>query len=409
MTIDRSGPATASELGLMEGSPPPSGRLVTLDNWLLPPFNRWSLQHLGELMPSARIARGDHVRDLPRAERDLGEVTFEHDGEHWTLDETLAATATDGFLVLRRGEIVTERYANGMTPETRHVQFSVTKSVVATVAGILIDRGAMHADDDLAAVIPELAGTSWEGATVQHVLDMRTGTRFSEDYEDLESAMAPYTVASGMGPRTRHDDPTDTYSYLLTLENEREHGGVFDYRSPVTSMLGWLCERAGGARLGTLLGRELWAPIGAEHDASIVVDPHGYAMAAGGMSATLRDLGRFGQAWLDGGVVEGRQVVPSPWIADTLAGQHDSRDAYAAAYPDLEDDDFREAFYRNKWWVLDASVPLYAAIGIHGQHVMVHGPSQVVIAKFSSLPVADDLAILALDGAAFLAVAEALA
>ena len=168
---------------------------------------------------------------------------------------------------------------------------------------------------------------------------------------------------------------------------------MFDYRSPVTSMLGWLCERAGGARLGTLLGRELWAPIGAEHDASIVVDPHGYAMAAGGMSATLRDLGRFGQAWLDGGVVEGRQVVPPAWIADTLTGQHDSRDAYAAAYPDLEEDDFLEAFYRNKWWVLDASVPLYAAIGIHGQHVMVHGPSQVVIAKFSSLPVADDLAV----------------
>ena len=100
MTIDRTGPATAAELGLMEGSPPPSDRLVTLENWLLPPFNRWSLQHLGELMPSARIARGDHVRELPRAERDLGEVTFEHDGERWTLDEALAATATDGFLVL---------------------------------------------------------------------------------------------------------------------------------------------------------------------------------------------------------------------------------------------------------------------------------------------------------------------
>ena len=409
MTIDRSGPPTAAELGLMEGSPPSPDRLVTLENWLRPPFNRWSLQHLGELMPSARIARGEHVRELPRAERDLGDVTFEHDGERWTFDEALAATATDGLLVLRRGEIVTERYANAMTPETRHVQFSVTKSVIATLAGILIDRGAMHAGDDLASVIPELAGTSWEGASVQHVLDMRTGTKFSEDYEDLESAMAPYTVASGMGPRTTPDDPTDTYSFLRSLENDREHGGAFDYRSPVTSMLGWLCERAGGARLGPLLGRELWAPIGAEHDASIVVDPHGYAMAAGGMSATLRDLARFGQAWLDGGIVEGREVVPPAWIADTLAGQHDSREAYAAALAGDEDDAFPEAFYRNKWWVLEPSVPLYTGIGIHGQYVMIHGSSQVVIAKFSSLPVADDMAFEALHGAAFLAVAEALA
>jgi CubicO group peptidase (beta-lactamase class C family) len=409
MTIERSGPPAAAELGLMEGSPPSADRLVTLENWLLPPFNRWSLQHLGELMPSARIARGEHVRELPRAERDLGDLTFEHDGERWTLEETLAATATDGFAVLRGGEIVTERYANGLTPETRHVQFSVTKSVVATLAGILIDRGAMHADDDLSAVIPELAGTSWEGATVQHVLDMRTGTRFSEDYDDLESAMAPYTVASGMGPRTHPDEPTDTYSYLLSLENDREHGGAFDYRSPVTSMLGWLCERAGGARLGTLLGREVWAPIGAEHDASIAVDPHGYAMAAGGMSATLRDLARFGQAWLDGGVVEGRQVIPSAWIADTLTGQHDSREAYAAALTGEDAEALPAAFYRNKWWVLDPSLPLYTGIGIHGQYVTVHGPSRVVIAKFSSLPVADDLAFEGLHLAAFLAVAGALA
>lgn len=408
MTIEHIGPPTAAELGLMEGSPPPGDRLVTLENWLLAPFNRWSLQHLGELMPSARIARGEHVRELPRAERDLGDLTFDHGGERWTLDEALTATATDGFVVLRGGEVVTERYANGMTPETCHVQFSVTKSVIATLAGILIARGAMHADDDVAVVIPELAGTAWEGATVRHVLDMRTGTKFSEDYEDLESAMAPYTVASGMSPRTRPDEPTDTYSFLASLDNDREHGGAFDYRSPVTSMLGWLCERAGGARLAELLGRELWAPIGAERDASIVVDRHGYAMAAGGMSATLRDLARFGQVWLDGGVVEEREVIPAAWIADTLTGQHDSRDAFAARRPD-GDDPFPAAFYRNKWWVLDPSVPLYTGIGIHGQYVTVHGPSQVVIAKFSSLPVADDMAFEAFHGAAFLAVAEALA
>jgi hypothetical protein len=81
MTIERSGPPAAAELGLMEGSPPSADRLVTLENWLLPPFNRWSLQHLGELMPSARIARGEHVRELSRAERDLGDLSFEHDGE----------------------------------------------------------------------------------------------------------------------------------------------------------------------------------------------------------------------------------------------------------------------------------------------------------------------------------------
>jgi hypothetical protein len=63
---------TAAELGLMHGSPPPADRLVTLNNWQDPPFNRWGFQHVRDLIPTAKIGRGDGpVWKLPRAERDL--------------------------------------------------------------------------------------------------------------------------------------------------------------------------------------------------------------------------------------------------------------------------------------------------------------------------------------------------
>ena len=61
-------------------------------------------------------------------------------------------------------------------------------------------------------------------------------------------------------------------TYMAGLENDRPHGGAFDYRSVLTDMLGWVVERCGGARLAALVARELWGPMGAEFDAEVTVD-----------------------------------------------------------------------------------------------------------------------------------------
>jgi hypothetical protein len=388
--LDRTPVPTADELGLMWGSPPPPDRLVTLENWMFAPFNRWGLQHVGELVPVAPVRRGADVWELPEAIRDLGGVSFELDGERWTIDEVLSAVATDGICVLHEGSVVWERYLNGMDRRTRHLCFSVSKSITATLAGILVGRGALAPDALVVDLIPELAGSAWEGATVRHLLDMRAGIRWNEVYEDREGDIAAYRQAIGWWPRTRADVPPDMYGLLATLEGDRPHGGAFEYRTPLTSMLGWVCERAGGDRLPALLSRELWGPLGAEHDAAIAVDPHGNAVAGSGFNATLRDLARFGEMWrLGGRTPDGHQLVPGPWVADTLTGGPDTLDAFVAK-PDGPDPEWPEGFYRNKWWVLDPSRPLFSAIGIHGQFVTIDGGSGVVVAMFSSRAVADD-------------------
>ena len=103
----------------MDGTPPAPDALVTLANWQDPPFNRWGFQHVRELIPTARIDRARRPRALPRDERDLAGVAFDAEGRTWTLGEALDATYTDGFLVLQRGEILTEVYRNGLTPAGR--------------------------------------------------------------------------------------------------------------------------------------------------------------------------------------------------------------------------------------------------------------------------------------------------
>ena len=374
--------------GLMAGAPPfgPQSR-VTLVNWQDPPFNRWAFQHVRELMPTARIPRGDGpVWRLPRAERDLGAVRFTCAGQQVTIAGMLEQTWTDGFCVLHRGRIVTEQYFNAMTPDTPHLLMSVSKSVTSAVAGVLAGRGQLDVSAHLADIVPELGRTSLAGATVQHLLDMRAGTAFNEDYADPQADVRTYERVYLWRPHGGEPVPEDALAYFATLGNDGPHGGPFRYRSILTDVLAWVIERAAGARLHELIARELWQPLGAEFDAEITVDPHGNPMADGGICATLRDVARFGQLFLQGGRRARRQVVPAAWIADTIRGAPDGAHAFTSG--DNPPDYPAGAHYRNCWWVRDPDLPFYHASGINGQEVFVHVPSQTVVAKLSTWPAA---------------------
>ena len=389
----------------MQGPPPyAADRLVTLGKFQDPPFNRWGFQHVRDLIPTVRIRRGSGpVWKLRHAERDLGGVMFRSGRRRLTVDRMLEETATDGFLVLHRGRIVTERYFNGMRPDTTHLLMSVSKSIVSTIAGILVGRGALDPQALVTDAVPELRGTSFEGATVQHLLDMRAGTRFNEDYEDLDADVRVYEQVYLWRPRRDLRLPADACAYFATLRNDGEHGGPFRYRSVLTDVIGWVVERAADCRLAELISRELWEPMGAEFDAEITVDAHGNAMADGGVCATLRDLGRFGQLFLGGGVRGRRRLVPASWIRDIVTGAPDGAEAFAQS-PDAKDFP-AGAFYRDKWWVIDPSGPVYAGLGINGQMVLVHQPAEMVVAKLSTWAAAMDMEA----GSQTLAAAEAIA
>jgi CubicO group peptidase (beta-lactamase class C family) len=392
----------------MAGSPPFAPEsLVTLDNWQHAPFNRWAFQHVRELVPTARIPRGDGpVWELPRAEQDLTAVRFADRSRELTVGEHLDETYTDGFLVIHRGQIVTERYFNGLRPDTPHLLMSVSKSVTGLVAGALADKGVLDVTARVETIVPELGGTSFEGATVQQLLDMRTGTRFVEDYDDPEGDIAVSDRIYLWRPDDGKPRPADAIEFFATLVNDCPHGGAFQYRSILTDVLAWVMEKAGRARFSELVARKLWQPMGAEHDAEVTVDGHGNALADGGISATLRDAGRVGLLALRRGRARDTQVVPQSWIRDTIRGSPDSRWAFregdgAKGHP-------HGAHYRNCWWVTDPLLPLFQATGIHGQSVIVHVPSRTVVVKLSSWPRVLNPPVRHATNAAALAIAAAL-
>jgi CubicO group peptidase (beta-lactamase class C family) len=415
-----SGEPERDELRLMVGSPPfTAQRLVTLENWQRPPYNRWAFQHVRELIPTAAISRGDGpVWELERDERDLSGISFTAQQAELTVGELLDRSYTDGFLVLHQGRIVTEQYRNGLRPGAPHLLMSVSKSITGLVAGALAGRGALDVTATIESIVPELRVTSFRGATVRQLLDMRTGTKYGEDYRDPDSEIAVSDRVYLWSPDDGKPRPGDALDYFASLGNDGEHGGPFRYRSILIDVLAWVLERASDQRFPDLVATELWQPMGAERDAEITVDPRGNPLADGGISAALRDAGRIGQLALQrgragqAGVQAGKpgqsaQVVPAEWLDDTIAGAPDGARAFAEGdgaegYP-------RGAHYRNCWWVTDPEVPMFNAAGIHGQHIVVHVPSETVVVKLSSWPNPLDSRLRQATVAAITAIAETLA
>ena len=236
-------------------------------------------------------------------------------GELLSLSQILEATSTDGLVVLHKGAIVLEHYANGMTARSPHIMMSVSKSMLGLLAGILAGRGALHLSQLVTDIIPEVKATAWSGATVSQLLDMRTGVAFDEDYLATSGPIVTYRKSTGWNPLQPGEVPSDLRSYFReVMEADGPHGGRFAYISPNTDLLGWIIERVAGTRYADLMSELLWQPIGAAENAYITVDRLGAPRAAGGMCATTRDLARVGQMMAEGGTNRGRQVVPEAWI-----------------------------------------------------------------------------------------------
>jgi CubicO group peptidase (beta-lactamase class C family) len=368
-------------LPIMQGSPP--ALVPPKMDWDRPPWNRWAFQNVRQFLPTAEVWRGwNGVRILPRDDRDLDgiEVASAHGGAT-TLAGLLDETYTDGFIVIRNGAIVFERYYNGMEGRTLHLSQSVAKSVTGAAAGVLVGKGLLDVNARVTDYLPELNDTAYRGAALQHVLDMTSGVRFDETYTDPYSDIGKSDVASGWKPIPPESDPNfrwprHMFELILGLETlERRHGDLFAYRSIETDVLAFCMERAAGKRLPQIVADEIWGPMGAEENASFTVDAAGYALADGGFNACLRDYARLGLLYLE----HGAGVMPASWVEATRNGNHAIFGApYNTSLP--------HGAYKNKWWIEDSQSRAIYARGVFGQMIYVNWDYNMVAVKLSSWP-----------------------
>jgi CubicO group peptidase (beta-lactamase class C family) len=381
---------------LMAGFPPAPEAQVTLANWQDPPFHRWAFRHMRELIPSHPIPAGQPA-PLPASAAAAAAPDLDHvavtrlDGSPATVRDVLDGTHTDAFVALHDGQVVAERYDAGMTAGTRHLIMSVSKSVLSCVAAVLADRGLLNLAAPVTTYVPEVGDSGYAGATIRDLLDMRTGVAFRETYTALDAEVRVMERSMGWRP-AQPGDPVGTYAYLATLGRAGPHGGDFTYRSADSDMLGWACERVSGLRVADLISALIWQPIGAEWDAEITCDPLGTAIPDGGISATARDLARFGQMLIDDGVAQGRAVVPAGWLADARQPEPGVREAFART-----DNEYvlPGGWYRNQFWVIPGpGGPVLVCLGIHGQLIYADRAARTVVVKLSSWPDAQNTGYL---------------
>jgi CubicO group peptidase (beta-lactamase class C family) len=374
---------------------------VTAHNWQDPPFNRWAFWHAGEILPTCPVPRGGGpARPLPAASGvpDLLAVAVTRaDGSAGTAGEVLEDTFTDAYVVLQDGELAAEWYGPLGAPGRPHALMSVSKSVLGCVAAVLIDDGQLDDGREVTSYVPELAASGYAGATVRDVLDMRSGVGFLEEYANPQADIRRLDEWIGWQPGESEGEPRGLYPFLATLAAEAPHGARFLYRSAESDVLGWVCERAAGRPMAELMSALVWAPMGAEHDAVLLHDGLGAAVHDGGLSATGRDVARFGQMLLAGGTVPDgtggvRRVVPPRWLRQGWAVDADVRAAFAASPAEAS---FPGGWYRNQFWFRPgAHGDVLLCLGIHGQMLHVGRRTNTVCVKFSSWPQAQNPAYL---------------
>jgi CubicO group peptidase (beta-lactamase class C family) len=389
---DSSNPTT---LGLMQGSPPPLSKRIRFedDRFLAFPQIRWSLSHMREMLPTAAVWRGaGKPRELGVVSRDgearIDALTFDDlQGGRHTWPASLALTYTDGIIVMHRGVRVYERYFGALQPQRPHACFSITKSYAATLAATLIHERTLDENKRVIHYLPEMAGTAYQDATLRQVLDMQVGVDYSEIYSDPQAHIWDYSRAGGLlTRRADYTGPCNYYEYLVTLRKSGEHGMEFAYKTVNTEVLCWIMRRVTGVPLAEMLSDRIWSRIGCEEDGYFAVDSIGVEMGGAGLNASLRDLCRFGELMRCEGAWLGKQVIPAEVIADIRRGS-DADKLASAGYTLLPG-----YSYRNMWWVSHNPMGVFEGRGIHGQRLYIAPRAEVVIARFSSHPIAANAA-----------------
>ena len=309
--------------------------------------------HMDRLFPFHVVRHGSRVRPLSKGASlalDEGVVP------HYMQAEHLA-----GVLVLQHGRVRAEHYALGLTPSTRWTSFSITKAVTDTLVGAALQGGALRSlDDAVTRYLPEMKGSAYDGVTVRQLMTMTSGVRWNENYisPDADNVRL-YTTPVAPGHNS-------TVEYMRGLPRATAPGSKWVYNTGETDMLGVLLHRVTGKSLSQQLSQMVWQSAGMEHDATWIATAagnEGEEFGGSGLSATLRDFGRFGQWVLEGG--DG--AVSRGWFAEATRTQTSAGGAG----------------YGYGWWPQagadgkpDGS---FAALGIFGQSILIDPQRQLVI------------------------------
>lgn len=359
----------------------------------------WANQHVNMLRPTTGISRGGaQPSPLEAAPMDLNSVRFAGaNGSETSLAQWQKDTATDGLLVLHRGQVVYENYDHGMSASSRHAWWSVTKSLTGLLARDMIEAGQLDAQAPVKQYLPELEGSAWGDSTVQQTLDMTTAANYGDSIS-RSPGIIQYLFASNIVPASLlYPGPRTMVDFLKTIQKDGEHGARFSYKTTETEVVGLVLEKITGKDFATLTSERIWGPMGAEHDAYVLRDSQGTQLKGSGVSSSLRDLARLGELVRLEGRFNGKQLLQPGTVAAIRKGDPGP---FHAGEPNAR----AGVSYHDFWWLDAHKDGTMEARGLAGQNLYIDPAAELVVARFSTKA---DLNPSPGEGAAFNAIAEA--
>ena len=257
----------------------------------------WNFKNLNKIFPTNTVYRNGPVKNLPlnisksiantKIQTPKGPMAFES-----FLHSDLSTAIS--MIIVHKGEIVYESYPR-MKPHEKPVFWSVAKVFAATLVAMLEEQGNIDTTLPIDLYLPELKGSDFEGILVQNILDMATGIKCSEEYENKEACYYVYSSAIGDGFWTA-ESPDNPYEFVAKLKVGKfaEQGQQYDYSGVNTFILGWLVEKTTGLQFQDALSEMIWTKIGAEADAAFFAPRFGVPITHGGFLARPKDVARFG-------------------------------------------------------------------------------------------------------------------
>jgi CubicO group peptidase (beta-lactamase class C family) len=333
----------------------------------------WSVEHLvdahsrlDEIHRARAVARAAVPSPLRRAAAEPA-ITYRFERESRTLDGYLARHPATGLLIARGNTILVERYQYGRRDTHRFTSWSMAKTITAMLVGIAIHEGRIRSIDDRPdAYVPELAGTEYGRTPILHLLTMSSGVKFTENYSGRDDvALLVMDTFQGGGP----GGPSAVVGFNERL---RRPGTGFSYASAETQVLGLVLRAAVGRPLADYLSDRIWRPMGAEADATWLIDNAGMESAYCCVNAVLRDYARLGLLLAHDGRLGRRQIIPSPWVhaATTVPADSWHLKPYAAT---------RYFGYGYQTWIIPGERRMFALLGVHGQAIYVDPASKLVL------------------------------
>lgn len=286
----------------------------------------------------------------------------------WAFSEPSPAIPrrTRAVVVAYKGRLVAERYAEGFTKDTPLIGWSMAKSVINALVGVLIREGK-------ASLADPAAHPAWRGAsdprrdiTLGQLLHMTSGLQFREDYAD------PLGDVVHMLLRAR-----DAAAYAAAKPLEADPGARWSYSSGTTNIIAYAIRRIVGDPMYLEFPRRaLFDRIGMA-SAVMETDASGTFVGSSFMYATARDWARFGLLYLRDGVWSGERILPEGWVAYTRSPVANAPDRQYGAHFWLRIPD------RYRCGVQSRRVPsdAFHAVGHEGQFVTIIPSRELVLVR----------------------------